>query len=100
MKFVCGQIAEREGVGVNKYVRPIVDHLKSTPLADVAASFCDLQEARHRADYDHTAIFSKAAVAAHINDARKAIGTIESSDEDDLRELAALLALSARANLG
>ncbi len=60
MKEVCEQVAGRHGKP-NRYVQPLVQSLASTPTARVADCFCDLQEvARHRADYDHLALFSKA----------------------------------------
>lgn len=95
MKLTCARIAGREG-GAHQHVRPLVQRLKATPIADVAASFCDLQEARHRADYDHLADFSKAVAIAHLEDAEKAIQTLEKAKKGDRQAFFSLLAIGAR----
>jgi predicted negative regulator of RcsB-dependent stress response len=95
MKAVCAQIAGREG-GIHQHVRPLVKDLKQTGIADVAASFCDLQEARHRADYDHLADFSKAVALAHVEDAEKAMQTLVKARKRDRDAFFSLLALGAR----
>jgi hypothetical protein len=95
MKAVCAQIAGREG-GAHQHIRPLVNGLKQTGIADVAFSFCDLQEARHRADYDHLADFSKAVALAHVEDAEKAIQTLDKARKRDRDTFFSLLAIGAR----
>jgi uncharacterized protein (UPF0332 family) len=95
MKAVCAQIAGREG-GTHQHVRPLVDRLKQTGIADVARSFCDLQEARHRADYDHLSAFSKAVALAHVDDAEKAMQILDRARKRDRDTLFSLLAIGAR----
>jgi hypothetical protein len=60
MKGACAWVAGRQG-NIHPYVKPLIASLKTTAIADVASSFCDLQEARHDADYDHLATLSKPA---------------------------------------
>lgn len=91
----CAWIAGRPG-GANSNVQPIVDSLRSSPIAGVAASFCDLQEARHRADYDHLAPFSKATAIAHVDDAEKAISTLKNAQPSDREAFFSLLTIRAR----
>jgi hypothetical protein len=79
-------------------LRSLIDSLASTPIADLAASFCDLQEARHRADYDHLASFSKAVAFAHIEDAEKAMETLNCASPREREALFAVLAVSTRLN--
>ncbi len=67
--------------------------LQSTDIADAAITFCDLQEARHRADYDHLAQFPKASVLGHIQDAEQAIQTLASANQRDREAFFAVLAL-------
>lgn len=95
MKGACAWIAGRQG-GVHPYVKPLVDVLKPTPIADVASSFCDLQEARHKADYDHLAVLSKPAAIAHIDDAEKAIQALAAAKPAQREAFFSLLAICAR----
>jgi hypothetical protein len=67
MKGACAWVAGRQG-NIHPYVKPLIASLKTTAIADVASSFCDLQEARHDADYDHLATLSKPAALAHVGD--------------------------------
>jgi hypothetical protein len=62
----------------------------------MAASFCDLQEARHLADYDHLTPFSKATALAHIADARTAIAALDKATERQRQGFFALLAICAK----
>lgn len=97
MKTACGWIAGRAG-NIDRSVKPLVESLKHTPIADVAESLWDLQEARHRADYDHLASFSKATVVAYVDDAQKAIETLNGASG---RQRAAFFSLLAvRVSLG
>lgn len=95
MKKTCARIAGREGGG-NQHLRPLLDSLKGTGIEDVAASFVDLQEARHRADYDHLADFSKAVALAHLRDAEKAIQALEKAKKRDQQTFFSLLAIGTR----
>lgn len=95
-KDCCEWVAGRRGQ-IAREVRPLVIALKTTPFVNVAESFCDLQEARHRADYDHLAPFAKATVLAHVEDARKAVAEVEAADHQDRQAFFVLLAL--RTNL-
>lgn len=96
VKDCCGWIAGRATCS-RPAVLPLVKALTSTPLVGVADSFCDLQEARHRADYDHLASFSKAVAVAHIEDARSAIADVAAAAEPDRQGFFSLLALRTRA---
>jgi hypothetical protein len=62
----------------------------------VATVFCDLQEARHKADYDHLETFSKQATVALVADAKKALETLENANPADREAFLALLAMSLR----
>lgn len=95
VKDCCSWIAGRQG-GIHQRVRPVVDDLKNSPLVGLASAFCDLQEARHRADYDHMSPFTKAAVAGHIEDARKAMGDLDRSTDHYRHAFYTLLALKCR----
>jgi hypothetical protein len=95
-KGVCAQIASRKGARSNEYLDAISIRLRSTPLLAVAVVFCDLQEARHRADYDHFETFSKPSTVALIADARNALQTLEASSQRDREDFLALLAMSVR----
>ncbi|MHB1469786.1 MAG: hypothetical protein ACYCSI_02545 [Solirubrobacteraceae bacterium] len=77
-------------------MRGLVEGLRQTGVEDLATAFCDLQEARHRADYDHLASFSKAMALSHVEEAENAIRALEQEDEPARDALFALLALAAR----
>lgn len=96
LKAACGWVAGRSG-NIDKSVKPLVESLKPTPIAGVAASFYDLQEARHRADYDHFAPFPKATVVAHVDDAEKAIKALGAAKARQRQAFFSLLAI--RVNL-
>lgn len=95
LKKTCSQIAGRQG-GVHPHVKVLVESLKQTSIADVSASFCDLQEARHAADYDHLAPISKPATLAHVEDAKKAVETLEGAGDAEREAFFSLLAMDAR----
>jgi hypothetical protein len=95
VKTCCEWIGGRRGA-IQPSVRPIVRALKQTVFLDVADSFCELQEARHRADYDHFALFSKATVGALVADARTAIATIVSAAPPEREAFFSLLAIRAK----
>ncbi len=96
MRGVCAQIAGRQGGKSNEYLDPLALRLRGTPLVDVATVFCDLQEARHKADYDHLETFSKQATIALVHDAKKALRTLEDASPADREVFLALLAMSLR----
>jgi hypothetical protein len=95
IKDACAWVAGRRG-GIHPHVKPLVTFLKPTPIADVASSFCDLQEARHEADYDHLAPLSKPAAIAHIDDAEKAINALAAAEPAQREAFFSLLAICAR----
>lgn len=97
LKDTCAQIAGRQGK-IHKHIKSLIEALRATSIEGVAASFCDLQEARHRADYDHLAPISKPLAIGHIEDARKAIATLEAVDEADRQAFFAVLAMGTRLN--
>jgi len=96
VKGVCAKIASREGAKSSPYLDPISQSLQSTPLFDVAIVFCDLQEARHKADYDHLETFSKQATIGLVADAKKALKILETADPKEREAFLALLAMSLR----
>lgn len=96
MKGTCAQIAGRQGGKSNEYLDPLAIRLRSTPLIDVASVFCDLQEARHKADYDHLESFSKQATVGLVRDAKKALETLDSANAPDREAFLALIAMSIR----
>lgn len=97
MKQVCEWIAGRTGEAkINQHVRQLVKRLKSTEIADVATAFCDLQETRHRADYDHLNPVSRPTAAASVDDAEQSISTLEAAKAGDREAFFALLALRVR----
>lgn len=95
IKECCMWIDGRQGCS-RRGVQRLVRELKSASIVSVAGSFCDLQEARHQADYDHLAVFSKAATIAHIADARRSIGQVISAPPDERAAFFSLLALRAK----
>jgi uncharacterized protein (UPF0332 family) len=95
IKDCCAWIAGRQG-GVTKAVGPLVQSLKQTSFLNVSDAFCDLQEARHRADYDHLAAFAKATVAAHIDDAEKAMSEVTGASPQDREAFFVLVALRTK----
>jgi hypothetical protein len=92
MKEMCEWIAGRRGQPP-QHARPLVQALAGTDIADVAAAFCDLLEARHRADYDHLAAFSKAAVLGYVQDAEQAIVKLDSAPAPQRDAFFSLVAL-------
>jgi len=74
MKKVC------KGVGAGNPAS-VTGQLMSRPidsrLAFVAKTFVDLQEERHKADYDTIASFSRADVMLKITDVEQALASIQ-----------------------
>jgi predicted negative regulator of RcsB-dependent stress response len=89
---MCEWIAGRRG-NPPQHATPVVKALAGTDIADVAAAFCDLQEARHRADYDHLAAFSKAAALGYVQDAEQAIAKLDAAPEAERQAFFSLVAL-------
>jgi isopropylmalate/homocitrate/citramalate synthase len=83
---------------VPQHLVTIVEPLKNTTIDAIAASFIDLQQARHTADYDHLVAYSKATALAHVRDARESIKRLEGAGARRREMFFALLPLSARAN--
>ena len=96
MKGVCAKIAGREGAKSSPYLDPISHSLQGTSLLDVATVFRDLQEARHKADYDHLETFSKQATIGLVADAKKALKTLDAAEPKERDAFLALLAMSLR----
>jgi uncharacterized protein (UPF0332 family) len=97
MKQACEWIAGRTGEAkINQHLRPLAKRLKTTPIAEVASAFCDLQEARHRADYDHLSPVSRPTAAASVDDAEQGIKTLAATKAGDSAAFYLLLALRAR----
>lgn len=94
VKVVCEWVAGRIGPAkVPREVRPLVGRLNTSILADVASAFCDLQEARHRADYDHLEPVSKATTLGYIQDADKAICDLAAAPPAEREAFFALMTL-------
>jgi hypothetical protein len=97
MKQACEWIAGRTGEArINQHLRPLVKQLKTSPVAEVASTFCDLQEARHRADYDHLGSISRPTAVASVDDAEQSIQTLAAAKSGDREAFFVLLALRAR----
>lgn len=92
LKEACEWIAGRRG-NPPQHAGSLIGTLRNTGVDAVADAFCDLQEARHDADYDHLAPFDKATVLQHIRDAERAIATLARASEHDRQTFFALLAL-------
>jgi hypothetical protein len=95
IKDVCEWIAGRRG-SPHQHLRPVVQSLQGTPMVGVADVFCDLQEARHSADYDHFAPYSKAAALGYIQDAERAMQTLDAQSDRDKQALFSLISLHTK----
>jgi hypothetical protein len=95
IKDVCEWIAGRSG-HVPQHSRRLVQSLQGTSMVGVADVFCDLQEARHLADYDHLAPFPKAAVLGYIQDAERAMQTLDAQRDRDRQAFFSLVSLNTR----
>jgi hypothetical protein len=65
-------------------------------ISGVASSFGSLRIARHEADYDHLAVFSKARALAAVADAERGIQQLGAAQEEEKEAFATLLALNTR----
>jgi uncharacterized protein (UPF0332 family) len=63
MKTVCEMFAK----GPNKAVTDLLMGPIEPELREIASTFIDLHEARHKADYDLTEIFDRSRVVAYID---------------------------------
>ena len=95
LKEVCEWIAGRRGNPPSN-VRGLIQSLAGTPIDGVAAAFCDLQEARHKADYDHLEPVSKAATLLAIADAERATQQLEAASERDRHAFFSLLVMRSQ----
>lgn len=95
IKQCCAWIAGRQTTPPRP-LKPLVEQLKNTPLATISDAFCDLQEARHRADYDHLAVVSKPTAVAHVNEAQRAATDLANAAATDRQAFAAMVALRSR----
>jgi hypothetical protein len=95
-KEICEWVAGRRG-NPPRHCKDMIRTLQSSSIVGVADAFCDLQEARHRADYDHLAPFSKATALLHLADAQRAIQLLGSAPDEERDAFLSLIAL--RANL-
>jgi hypothetical protein len=62
----------------------------------MAGIFCDLQEARHSADYDHLALFPKGDVVEYVRNAEAAIRNLTAAPAAQRQAFFALVSLRAR----
>lgn len=78
-----------------KGVKPIASAAAgNATLVDVADALLSLQEARHRADYDHLADFTKVDVLQSVDTARDAVTKVSQlAGSVDLQRFVSLLAL-------
>lgn len=60
---------------------------QSKPLLDVAIAYQALYEARHEADYDHTASFTRPTTLTLVNSADDAIAKLRALAGADVREM-------------
>ena len=94
LKEVCEWISGRRG-RPPQHAKPLVWSLGAAPVADVAATFCDLQEARHRADYDHLALFPEDDLLEYVGDAEAAIWDLATEPASQRQAFFALVSLRA-----
>jgi uncharacterized protein (UPF0332 family) len=95
LKTVCGYVVNANGAP--REVQLVANNLAAVAhVKDIAIAFVDLQEARHRADYDHLADFSKASVLAYVDSAKDAVSKIRGLAAVDRQRLVSLLALKAK----
>lgn len=94
VKEVCIWVSSTTAQG-REQVRPIIVRLQqNNDVADLAAIFTRLQQARHAADYDHLADIRKAATLFHHAEAERALDLVQRiAGSADGRAFLALLAL-------
>jgi hypothetical protein len=96
LKEMCEWIAKRKGKKPPQQAKELIQSLAGTVIDDVASAFCDLQEARHSADYDHLAPFSKASTLGYIQDAETAILNLAAAPAEQREAFFSLLALRTK----
>jgi hypothetical protein len=69
-RSVCENFAKTNGG-----IKDLTTDPLEPELTEVAAAFVQLQEARHRADYDLAEIFDRVQVVGYVDQARQAIAT-------------------------
>jgi len=69
-------------------------------LVELARAFIQLQEARHEADYDHTATVAEADARAAINTAREALARVPRLDPGRVYDNYLVLLLGVTAKVG
>lgn len=92
LKDMCEWIAARRGQPP-RHAKVLIQGLQGTDIGDVAAAFCDLQEARHAADYDHLTPVAKTATLGHIQDAEEALRKLAAASERQRETFFALVSL-------
>jgi hypothetical protein len=92
IKNVCEWVASR-GEPPEHATQLVQSLRRDAAMAGVAAAFCDLQEARHSADYDHLEPFAKAAVVGHIQDAEQAIQKLAAQSDGNRQTFFSLISL-------
>jgi uncharacterized protein (UPF0332 family) len=86
-EWITGSARAPEHAGV------IVKSLSSSSIVDVALAFCALQEARHKADYDHLSPLPKETALGYIQDAERAMRSLSRARKKNQEALFCLLAL-------
>ena len=71
-------------------------HSLPIEIRDFASLFVDLQDKRHRADYDPLAVFYKSEVERFILDTRAVLREFENADRRQRRSFAALVLFRSR----
>jgi hypothetical protein len=95
LETVCGWIRSSATDQGPEHSRSLINSLHGTAIRDVAAAFCDLQAARHRADYDHLADFTKTDTLAYIQDAETAMARFTAASARDPEAFLTLIALKS-----
>lgn len=93
MKQVCRQLQQHT---LPEPLLTLFEGRISDKLRIVAESFNDLQEARHLADYDTSAKFSRTMAQAFVDTARQAFDAWYEVEEREARRFLAALAFAAR----
>ena len=95
VKKVCQWVANPNSSPA--HVRPIVTTIGANrSMVNIALIFLDLLEARHRADYDHLASFSKPSALAHIDAADTVLQSIDGVAQPVRGAFFALVALEVK----
>lgn len=97
LREVCRWVSGNPGAG-KQHVQSIVAALQAdadiSQLGDITFR---LQETRHLADYDHGAAFGKASVLSSIDQAERALNTLDAkTGSPELEGLLALIALHSK----